>query len=206
MALAVQPQWDIGGSAFSIGSGMLGLIAAATQDDVQVAAYVAADAIGSLMIVNPKLVSQAVDVLNEGKSYKLEKVKLHLGLSKGGISGQLQQSSAAIRTFLLISVLRLSLNPREISEILFELLEQIQGVDMLPVSVSQLQSFVESLEGYSLKMRELKDSPVHCASLVMERAANSLIHSTGLFNLLLPDIASKILLAVFEAIRDEDVQ
>ena len=223
MALTtIQSQWDIGNTAFTAGTSVFGLIVAATQDDVQVAAVMAAEAIGSQMIVDTgshspwtihafaypqiALIGHAVDALNEDKNFRLEKVKLHLGLSKGGISGQLQQSSAAVRTFLLISVLRLGLNACEIGDILYEMLAEIKGVDMLPVSPSQLRSFVESLEGHSLKMRKKGNNALNYASIMAENAALQVNTTSDIFEPLSPDIAASLLLAAFQALRNDEVE
>ena len=207
MALtSIQPQWDIGTSAFTAGGQLLGLIAAATQDDVQIAAVIAAEAIGSLMIVDPALIGQAVDALNKNKNFRVESIKLHLGLSKGGISGQLLQSSAALRTFLLISVLRRGMEAADIGHLLYEMLAKIRGANMPPVSSSQLQSFVQSLEGYCFKMWKQDNNAEQYASLVMENAAVQNGDTNSIFQPFQPDTAAKILLAAFEAIQKEEIE
>ena len=104
-------------------------------------------------------------------------------------------------------MLRLGLNAKGIGEVLFEMLSEIRGMDMLPVSAFQLESFVQSLEGYSLKMGTLKDNPVHYASLVIDCAAGHEHRGdSSFFNPIPPDTASKVLLAAFQAIRDEGIQ
>ena len=51
----VSAQWDIGYSAFSLGGAALSLMKAAIVDDIQPAAIYAAEALGSIMLVDPKL-------------------------------------------------------------------------------------------------------------------------------------------------------
>ena len=57
----------------------MGLVKAGTVDDVQPAAVQAAEAIGSFMVVDKRLIGKAVDALGGSKSYRMESLKIQLG-------------------------------------------------------------------------------------------------------------------------------
>lgn len=138
--MSISKQWDIGSSAFSITNVALGLVSAATVADVQPAAILAAEALGSTLIVDPTL------ILGGGKCYRIENVKLQLGISSEGLASELRKSTPFIRCFLLMSGLRLHLEAREIGELLYELLVQNGLLATTPISPAQLTTLTEALE------------------------------------------------------------
>ena len=105
--MAVLKQWDIGSSVFSLKDMALGLLRAATVDDVQPAAVLAAEALESTLIVDSGLIGKAVDALGGGKSYRVENLKLQFGISSGGLASEFRKSTGLIQCFLLMCGLRL---------------------------------------------------------------------------------------------------
>ena len=132
MSVAVQPQWDIGTSAFALTEKSWGLFRAATVDDVQPIAVLAAEVLGSQVIADSHLIGKAVDALGGDKSYRMDSIKLYLGLSSGGIASQIRQSTPAIRTFLLVTALRLHMLSEEIGDVLYDLLVRSKTIDDVP--------------------------------------------------------------------------
>ena len=207
MALTpIQTQWDIGSSIFSASGKALELIRAATVDDVQPAAVYAVEALGSHMIVDPYLIGKAVDALGGSKSYRLHSIKLQFGISSGGISSQLRQSTAATKTFLLISVLKLHLPATDIADVLYEMLAQSRGLDTTPVSSTQLCTLIQSIEGHSVNLLSNEFAASKIISPIVENLALQNLNCPEYYMPVLPDEASQILLAIFTALRDSAVR
>ena len=207
VATSVQPQWDIGNSAFSVSGKIWGLMKAATVDDVQPAAVYAAEAIGSQMIVDPHLIGKAVDALGGDQSYRLDNIKLHIGLCSGGVAGQVRLSPAATKAFLLITVLRLHMQADEIGDLLFEFIVESNLIEKAPVSSKQLRDFVRSVESHSLKLRESETLPIKIIHpLLTILAEEGRDFQQMFFEPLSPIDASKLLVPLFEAMRDAETQ
>ena len=206
MASAIQPQWDVGNSAFSVSGKIWGLMKAATVDDVQPASVYAIEAIGQLMIVEPHLIGRAVDALGGNKSYRIDTIKLHLGLSSGGIPSQVRLSTAATKAFILITALRLHMSAVDIGNALYEFLVESEVIEDAPVSSSQLQGLVEALEGHSLELMKTESIASKVLYPMLEELASVESSSGSLFNTMAPNDISRILLAVFRAISADEVR
>ena len=202
----IQAQWDIGSSIFSASGKALELMRAATVDDVQPVAVYAVEALGTHVIVDPHLIGKAVDALGGSKSYRLHRIKLQFGISSGGISNQLRQSTAATKTFLLISVLKLHLPATDIADVLYEMLAQSEGLDTPPVSSTQLCTLVQSIEGHSLNLLSNEFAASKIIGPIVENLALHNLNCPEYYMPLLPNEASQILLAVFTALRDSTVR
>ncbi|KAI9679328.1 MAG: hypothetical protein M1817_005348 [Caeruleum heppii] len=150
--MSVSKVWELGGSAFNGLDRIHSLIKAATVDDVQPAAVLAAEALGSTLIVSDRLIGRAVDALGGSDSFRLQNVQLQLGLSAGGIAAEIRKSSSATKTFLLITVLKLHLDAEEIGDFLFEMLSKSEQLHMPSVSPRQLTSLVDAVAGHAQKL------------------------------------------------------
>ena len=206
MALQVQPQWDLGSSIFSTGDKLVGLMKAATIDDVQPAAVFAAEAIGSQIMVDPHLIGRAIDALGGTQSYRLQTLKLQIGYSAGGIPSQIRQSTPAIKTFILVTALRLHLPAKDIGDLLYEILIENGEIENTPISIGQLTSFVGSIEGHCLAMKEQEAIVNNVFSPIIEGLAATTQNLQGLFLAITPDEGAKILLSIFRALNDQDVR
>ncbi|MCJ1326780.1 hypothetical protein MMC10_003446 [Thelotrema lepadinum] len=182
---------------------------AATVDDVQPAAVYAAEAIGSQLVVDPHLIGKAVDALGGHQSYRIQSIKLQLGLSSGGIPSQMRLSVPATQTFCLVTALRLHLPASEIGNLLYEFLVESRAIETTPVSASQLASLVDSIEGHCVMMQEQQAIAKAAISPIVEALASSagtIRHTHLIFLSMVPDESAKLLIAVFRAIRDQEVR
>ena len=84
--MSVSKQWDIGSSVLNFADKALGLLRAATVDNFQPAAVLAAEALGRTFIVDSSFIGTAVDALSRGKSYRIENVKMQLEISSGELA------------------------------------------------------------------------------------------------------------------------
>ena len=206
--MALSKQWDIGSSVFNLKDMALGLLRAATVDDVQPAAVLAAEALGSTLIVDPTLIGKAVDALGGGKSYRIENVKLQLGISSGGLASEVRKSTPLIRCFLLMSGLRLHLEAREIGELLYELLAQNGLLAITPVSPAQLTALTEALESNVAILLAQENVPVTYFTPLSEHLSSfsDTESAKNAFKPLYQDSAAELLCNAFLALRTEDVQ
>ena len=204
--MTLQPQWEVASSVFDITKGTLGLIRAATVDDVQPAAVNAVEALGSHMIVDPHLIGIAYNALGGKKSYKIENLKLHFGLSTDGVASQIRKSPSATRAFLLITVLKAHLKAPEIADVLYELIVQTNVLDLIPISNTQLCAFVRSVEGHCLSIDPYED--------IDEKVIGPLVNNLALHNdcnhdywhSFIPNEVSPLIMSAFNALKDESIQ
>ena len=147
--MALQTQWDIASSAIALTGEALNLVQAATMDDVQPAAFYAVEALGHHIILDEHLIGKAVDTLQGNRNYRLENIKLQIGLSSSGIAAQFRHSIAATRTFLIISALKMRLDSDAIAETLYEMMIHAGVLGTIPVLSQQLKSFIQPVEGHS---------------------------------------------------------
>lgn len=175
------------------------------MDDVQPQAVIAAQHLGDLMIVHPDRIGQAVDALGGSESFRIENIKLSMGLSSGGIAAQVRKSTSAIRCFLFATCLSLHMTPDEIGAFLYEMMERAGLLDIVPVSPAQLTSFISTLEGHMKEL--LSRENVATASLgplldiLSSRISSDEVHWYPLDAKAMGDV----FLQTFEAIRSEEV-
>ena len=205
--MALQTQMDVGSSAITLTGKALALFRAATMDDVQPAAFLAAEALGDIMMVDPSLIGKAVDTLGGNKSYRLENLKIQLGLSATGIPSQKRQSVSATRTFLLISAFCSAQRPGVLAELLYQMLSYSKRLDFIAVSCFQLESLIHSVEGHSVSLLSKENVEKHILDPITQRLIST-THSRLLvfFDEIIPNEASQILCRVFDALRDTAVK
>ncbi|MCJ1437992.1 hypothetical protein MMC27_007379 [Xylographa pallens] len=210
--MALQTQWDIGTSAIPLTSKAWNLIRVATMDDVQPAAFYAAEALGYHMILDQHLIGKAVDALKGNRNYRLENIKLQFGLSSSGIAAQVRGSIAATRTFLLISALKMRLDSDAIAETLYEMMIHTGVLGTIPVSSQQLKSFVQSMEGHSADLLVSQQTvnsvlgPV-IEDFVVNAAAQDRSNRIGqFFDPPNPKEMSQLILSAFNALRDVSIR
>ncbi|KAI9890501.1 MAG: hypothetical protein M1814_003840 [Vezdaea aestivalis] len=147
---AVSKQWNPAVTTFSTIEKLTSLMRAATQDDVQVAAVLSLEQLGSRLIVTDRLISDGVDALNGHYSMRAKDTRLVFGLNWGGVASQLKDSSSGVQGFLLISALKLcTYNGQELAETLFEFMSFEGLLRDTAVSMRQFQSLISAISGHS---------------------------------------------------------
>ena len=199
----VQAQWDIGVSSFTLSDRLLSLIKAATIDDVQPLAVIAAEAIGTCLEVDPHLTGRAADVLGSSQSYRVENLKLTMGLSSGGIARQLRQSPSATRTFVLISLLQAHLDIHNLAELLFEILIHSGLHNKVSTSTSQLKGLCIALQGFSNHFNEIENQQTKTWDLVLPSLAG--LAKPQFWKAIVPEEGAKLFLELFRILRDDDL-
>jgi hypothetical protein len=203
--MSIQKQWDPAVSAFNTLDRITSLVKAATVDDVLPQAVIAAEHLGSLMIVHPQRIGQAIDALGGSNSFRLENVKLSLGLSSGGIAAQVRKSTPAIRCFLFAACLSLHLTPTEIGSFLYEMMEHAGLLEAVPVSPAQLVSFVSTLEGHMKELLHREQVAATSLAPLLDILSTQTSSNSQHFEPLKAKLASAICLETFQAIRSEEV-
>ncbi|MCJ1383550.1 hypothetical protein MMC17_006664 [Xylographa soralifera] len=191
--MALQTQWDIGSSAITLTSKAWNLIRAATMDDVQPAAFYAAEALGYHMILDEHLIGKAVDTLQGNRNYRLENIKLQFGLSSSGIAAQVRDSDA-------------------IAETLYVMMIHTGVLGKIPVSSQQLKSFVQSVQGHSADLLASQQTANSVLGPVIEDFVVDAADQDGnnrigqFFDPPDPKEISQLISSAFNALRDASVR
>ncbi|MCJ1251034.1 hypothetical protein MMC30_008265 [Trapelia coarctata] len=182
--MALQPQLDVPSSAITLTGKALALIRAATMDDVQPAAFWAAEALGDIIIVDPALIGRT------------------LGLSAAGIPSQIRQSVPATRAFLLMSALYSSHTPDAIAELLYQMLSYSKKLDSIAVFITQLESLLQSVDGHSVCLLSKEKVEKHILDPITQELISNSDTLRYFFDDIIPEEASQIFCRVFDALRD----
>lgn len=148
----LQLQWDVGKTIFDNLSSLRNLVAAAGLDDVQPQAVLAAEALGTGILINTKRFNDAIDALGGNESLRLSEIKATIGLSSGGLRMHMRQSSALVRFFALCASLKLCFIDDEVGSLIFNMLAESNLLAKVPASSTQLSSLVSQLSGHAEKI------------------------------------------------------
>ena len=110
----------------------LSFVIATSVDDVYPSSVLSAEALGSIMTIDDRLIGKAVDTLDGDKSFRLANLQLQFGLLAGGIPGQIRKSTAAIKAFLLFTILKQHLATEAIGDLLYEMLICFRSLKLCP--------------------------------------------------------------------------
>ena len=150
--MSIQKSFELGGSIFKTAEGLKSLIAAASQDDVQGQAIIAAEQLGSLFILSQDRIGEAVDALGGSNSKRLENIKATIGFDSGGTRKLVRESGALVKFFLLCTVCRLCFINQEIGDIIFTMMARASIIDKYPVSSAQIASLITQLSAHADKI------------------------------------------------------
>lgn len=90
------------------------------------------------------------------ESIRLASTKLFIGIQAGGLIARLRESTACIRSFLLIAALKAcSYEEREIADILYQFMVTTGLLNVTAVALRQLQDLVRGLSGHTETLLEL---------------------------------------------------
>ena len=80
-----QPSFEIGGNFFKSVGALRGLIAAASEDDVDTQAVLAVEHLGACIPVAPDRIAEAYDALGRHTSKRVDNLKAWIGITSGGL-------------------------------------------------------------------------------------------------------------------------
>src|SRR4051794_10604028 len=85
-SLSTKPlaQWDVSRTAFDTFDLLRELVAAVSRDNVQPQAVLAAEALGSGLLVSPERIGDAIEALGGSKAMWLQSLEVSIGMSSGG--------------------------------------------------------------------------------------------------------------------------
>ena len=161
------------------------------------------ESIGAKMIVDPQLIGGAVTALKGNESVRFANMKLLVGIQSGGLVAKLRESSACVRTFLLLTALKAcSYDEQEISDILYQIMVTAGLLDQVAVAPRQLKDIVRALSGHAESMlpsvlahnmdivNAMSTSPIQCTQICWQKIAEK-------------DIG-KLLTNAFDAIQSDE--
>ena len=205
--MSLQQQWDPTATTLNGIDRLTNLMRVATMDNVQPAALIAYQAIGTLFDVDSKLIGEAVDVLGGKKSFRIENLKIAIGISSGGVARHIRESTFEIRGFLLATGLRLHLQDEDVADLLFEILDQSGLLKRHPVSPAQLAQLVRHLDPFSSILLQSGTLVKNHVSMILNKIGGlvPLRAPENIMGHLMPSI-TRVLLSAFESAKSEEIQ
>lgn len=146
------PQWDDNRTSFNSAESLRALIAAVSQDDIQGQAVLAAEALGSGIIIFPKRADEAVIALHGNESTRIESIKVVIGLGSEGLIHEIRRSMGFIQFFLLITSSKACYTNVELGLLMSNMIQMSGVSSKYPCSTAQLLRLIDSLSGHAEKI------------------------------------------------------
>lgn len=148
-----QAQWSIDNTIFKSVEVLLELYQAARDDDIQSAAVMALEALGSRLLVSPERIDDGKAALgNVGLFERLQSVLVNIGVMPGGVAHFMRRTGTqCIAAFVLAASLKTFLSDEQIGDVFYEMLIH-QGLIQKPelrCSRDQLSKVVSVISGYT---------------------------------------------------------
>jgi hypothetical protein len=144
--------WSLDNTIFKTVAALTALATNAAHDHVQVQAVRAFEALASSLVVATERIEEGLGALNSnGRSERLDRLKLLVGLSPGGIAFLIRkQAPQCVTAFLLAVSRKTRLNDHEIGNVLHGMVVY-QGLYQNPefrVSRLQLGELISAISGF----------------------------------------------------------
>ncbi|KAI9801123.1 MAG: hypothetical protein M1833_002991 [Piccolia ochrophora] len=146
-------QLEVATTAFGLRDSLLGLVRAASVDNVQSQAVLAFESLGASLEVSNDRIGEAVNALGGCKSVRIERLQLLIGLSGGGVAREIRKSSGCLKAFLLAMACKNCFEHHEIGSILYYMLATQGILRTFPTSREQLGQLVGAISSYGEIMR-----------------------------------------------------
>ncbi|KAI9701827.1 MAG: hypothetical protein M1836_001171 [Candelina mexicana] len=195
--------WDLGYSVFKAGSAVFDLIKASAEDDVQCQAVLALEGLGAGCLVSQHRIGDAVEALSQRKVEWIERLKITIGLSGGGIARVLRKSTPCLAAFLLAMACKTCFSDEDVGSILFEMMVFQGLIRQIPVSAWQVGQLIGAVSGYGDRI-SAQDCFVDVARQVQANLCSP-NEMPGLLRKAEHKSMAIILARVFGALRDQDV-
>ncbi|KAI4105437.1 MAG: hypothetical protein L6R37_002700 [Teloschistes peruensis] len=147
MSGSVSLQTDVGNLGLAGLSSMRTVLSALSTDDVQPAAMLQIQDIGSLFHVNGKFASTISDELQRSPSHRLDMLSCAIGWRKGDATSMLSQSAGGQAAALLALFLRNTYDHRTAGEILYRFSQRYMPRSRCVASIKQLAEVLTKVSG-----------------------------------------------------------
>ena len=160
----------------------------------------AAEQLGFGLIASPKRIDEAIVALGGNNSTRVETVGALIGLKTGDLQRIIRESTPLLQFFLAITACKPCFEDSELGDIAFKMMVQTSILKRYPVASSQLAQLIRTFSSHSESI-----VPV---SVMREVAVAVDEHNPGpdLYLRMEPHTLAKILVYIFERLRDETVK
>ncbi|KAJ4312842.1 hypothetical protein N0V84_009736 [Fusarium piperis] len=204
----VQIQWSLDNTIFKSADVLVRLFQAARDDDVQSAAIMSLEALGSSLMVCPDRIDEAKTALaNVGRFEMLQNVLVTIGVGSGGVAHFVRKTATqCLPVFVLATSLKTFLGDEEIGNVLYEMLVY-RGLHKKPelrCSRSQLSKVIASISGYTDSI--IPSAKVQTLVGILRSSSNpDPIWMRDALGPPSPNALAKIYSAVYAALQKDDV-
>lgn len=162
------------------------------------------EALGAGLLVHQDRIGDGIDALNGSESRKLSKLKLMVGLNKGGVAREMRKSVSCVAAFVLAVACKTCFTDQQAGSLLYEMMAHRGLLRMVPVSRGQIGQFIESVSGYGYKI-----IPTDIFNQVVGSIREKLTHANDMSGLFcssnIVELA-QILSNIFEALQDVNIK
>lgn len=197
---SIQPVAEAGGSIFNSLSALRTLIAATSEDDVHAQAVLTVEKLGACIPTTPDRIGEAVDALGGQTSVKVQNLQALVGISSGGLSKMMRQSTPLLQFFVFCSACKMIFVDEECSTLVFEMLKSSSVLANLPCSAAQIARMITQFSGQADTI-----APVY----VMHEVASAIDHyhpEPDIFRRLEFKTLAELLTTLFDSLRDQAVE
>ncbi|KAF6795033.1 hypothetical protein CSOJ01_13520 [Colletotrichum sojae] len=204
-----QAQWSVDNTIFKSVEVLLQLYQAARDDDIQSAAVMALEALGSGLMVSPERIDDGKAALgNVGSFERLQDMLINIGVIPGGVAHFMRKTGTqCIAAFVLAASLKTILSDEQIGDVFYEMLVY-QGLIQKPelrCSRDQLSKVISAISGYTDGI--IPNATVTAVLDALQRSSNpsprwmkSALAQPGAKTL------AKLLSALYSSLQKEDVE
>ena len=199
-------QWDLALTGIDLANKLKTLMLVTFQDNVQPLAFAAMIAIGDSITCSGELIGEGRDALNpKGNIVKLKSFGVSLGLLPKGTASLLSESPGGIKTFLLISGLRMWLKKASlIGDVLYQI-ALYQGIqNHFPVSASTLADVTDVLLPYTPRLTEAVSEHMKSMDAEVYRLCGPTRLPRKIYHVESPESLAKLLNSLFHHLMNQE--
>lgn len=203
-----QAQWSVDNTIFKSVEVLLKLYQAARDDDIQSAAVMALEALGSGLMISPERIDDGKAALdNVGSFERLQDMLINIGVMPGGVAHFMRKTGTqCIAAFVLAASLKTILSDEQIGDVFYEMLVY-QGLIQKPelrCSRDQLSKVISAISGYADDI--IPNATVVAVLDALQRSSNPSPRwmKSALAQPQAKDLA-KLLSALYSSLQKEDV-
>lgn len=166
---------------------------------MQPQAILAAEAIGTGLLVAPKRIAEAIDSLGGNQSVRLGSIKVNAGLVAGRTCAPMRQSTPLLQFYPFCTACNPMFLDDEIGALLLEMMTESGLYSKYTVTASQLARLVDRFGGHAeeiVPMEQMQDVARHVDAHGSGRHAYSRMDTV---------VLARLFVCVFEKHRDQDI-
>ena len=199
-ANSLQTVVETGGLFVNTVGALRGLIAAASEDDVDLQTVLAIDKLGTCIPVAPDRIAEAYNALGSQTSVRVDNLKAWIGIASGGLCRMVRKSTPLLQFFVFCAACKMMLPDQECSNMVFEMMKMAGVLVETPCSAIQISRVIASFSGqaYTIAPTEL----IHKAARAVDRE----FPIEGIYRSVDLKATAELFVVIFDHMRDEGVK